>query len=114
MIKKIKGWFVDHPSETENPQTYWKHGLFAGMNSLKLIWGGIAGVCHAIFPPLFPFYTSTMLIRSFKKLVNSKRHIDELNRELGENNVRMLRINDVNQLTITIKMSDTKKESTIL
>jgi hypothetical protein len=33
---------------------------------------------------------------------------------LGENNVRMLRINDVNQLTITIKMSDTKKESTIL
>jgi len=111
MIKGLKLLFTEHPGETENPQTYWQHGKFAAGNSFKLILAGIAGVIHAVYPPAFSFYTSTRVIKSFKKLVESKRHIDELKREFGENNVR---INDVNQLTITIKMSDTKKESTRL
>ena len=76
-------WFTDHPGETENPQTYWQHGLFASYNSMIMIWGGLAGLVHAIFPPAFPFYTSTILIKSFKKLVISKRHKEELRRELG-------------------------------
>lgn len=88
------GWYKDlfsvftkHPSETENPQTYWQHGKFAAYNSLIIIWAGLAGIVHAIFPPAFPFYTSTILIRSFGKLVKSQRHVDELKREFGEENV---------------------------
>lgn len=80
-----KNIFTDHPSQTENPQTYWQHGIFAIANSVKLIWAGIAGIIHGIFPWMFPFYTSTMVIKSFKKLVESKRHKEELRRELGEN-----------------------------
>jgi hypothetical protein len=82
--EKVRGWFVDHPAETENPQTYWQHGAFAAWNSIKLIWAGLAGVAHAIFPPAFPFYTSTKVIQSFGKLVKSKRHKNELLREFGE------------------------------
>lgn len=117
MIEGLKLLFTEHPGETENSQTYWQHGKFAAGNSFKLIWAGIAGVVHAVYPPAFPFYTSTRVIKSFKKIVESKRHIDELKRELGENNVRMLRINGAKDLTITIKMSDdepVKKESTRL
>lgn len=79
----MKNIFTDHPGQTENPQTYWQHGKFAIANSCKLIWAGIAGVIHGVFPWWFPFYTSTMVIKSFKKLVESKRHKDELKRELG-------------------------------
>lgn len=75
--------WTDHPADTENPQTYWQHGKFAIKNSLKLIWAGIAGVIHGIFPFWFKFYTSTMVIKSFKGLVESKRHKEELRRELG-------------------------------
>ena len=76
--------FTKHPSETQNPQGYWKHGTFAFVNSLILIFSGIIGIIHAVFPFLFPFTTSTIVIRSFYKLVRSKRHIDELNRELPD------------------------------
>jgi hypothetical protein len=34
---------------------------------------------HAICPWWFPFYTSTTVIKSFKKLVDSRRHLAELN-----------------------------------
>ena len=74
--------FTKHPSETKNPQSYWKHGTFAFVNSLILIWAGIIGIIHSIFPFLFPFFTSTIVIRSFNKLVYSKLHIGEINREL--------------------------------
>lgn len=74
--------FTKHPSETKNPQGYWKHGTFAFVNSLILIFAGLIGIIHSIFPFLFPFFTSTIVIRSFYKLVRSKRHIDELNVEL--------------------------------
>ena len=76
--------FTKHPGETDNPQGYWKHGTFAFVNSLILIYAGILGVIHAIFPFLFPFSTSTIVIKSFNKLVKSNRHIKELERELPE------------------------------
>ena len=75
----IKKLFTQHSQDTVNPQTYWQHGLFAGTNSIILIYYGIQGVVHSVFPFWFPFTTSSAVIRSFKKLVDSKRHIDELN-----------------------------------
>jgi len=74
--------FIKHPNETENPQGYWKHGLFALVNSLILIYAGLIGVVHAIFPFIFQFTTSTIVIKSFNKLVGSRRHKAELRREL--------------------------------
>lgn len=86
-FETVRGWFVNHPADTANPQTYWQHGAFAIWNSMKLIWAGLAGVIHGIFPPAFPFYTSTRIIQSFKKLVISRRHVDELKREFGDDHV---------------------------
>ena len=80
----MKNPFTAHPSETENPQSYWNHGIFAFWNSMILIYAGILGVIHAVFPWWFPFATSTILIKSFKKLVDSKRHKEELNTIMPE------------------------------
>ena len=85
MIKKL---FTEHCEDTASPQTYITHGLFAGKNSLILIYGGILGVIHAIFPFWFEFSTSTIVIKSFNKLVASGRHNDELIRENLEQHVK--------------------------
>lgn len=76
--------FTKHPNETENPQGYWKHGTFALINSAILIYAGIIGIIHAVFPFLFQFSTSTIVIKSFRKLVDSRRHKAELKRELPD------------------------------
>lgn len=78
------GIWTDHPNTIDNPQGYWAHLGFAFWNSLKLIFAGLIGLIHAVFPFLFPFFTSTMLIRSFRGLVYSNRHRDELRKELPE------------------------------
>tara|TARA_Y100000034_G_C6891681_1_gene410323 strand:- start:140 stop:496 length:357 start_codon:yes stop_codon:yes gene_type:complete len=92
-IKTMINIFTDHPRDTENPQSYFQHGKFAFTNSALLIWAGIVGIIHAIFPWWFAFYTSTRVIKSFKKIVDSKRHKAELrtimpNDYLQENHLR--------------------------
>ena len=62
----------------ENPQSYFEHLRFACMNSAILIYAGIIGVIHAVFPFLFKFTTSSIVIKSMKKLLESKRHKKEL------------------------------------
>ena len=74
--------FTKHTKETENPQTYFEHGRFAFANSLILVFAGLIGMIHAVFPFLFPFTTSTIVIKSFKKLVASGRHKAELEKHL--------------------------------
>ena len=70
--------FLEHPHSTDHPQSYIKHGLFSIYNSTIGLWYMIAGIIHSIIPYVFPFSTSSYLIRSFKKLVLSKRHTEEL------------------------------------
>jgi len=82
LVRAKGNWFTKHCYSTENPQTYWAHCRFAFTNSFMLIWIGIAGCVHAILPPLFPFYTSTRVIRSFGELVDSRRHESELKHEV--------------------------------
>lgn len=82
--KNMKNIFTEHANDTDNPQTYWEHGKFAATNSAILIWYSIQGIIHAIFPFWFPFTTSSSVIRAFKKLVDSRRHIDELNEIMPE------------------------------
>jgi len=45
----------------------------------------VAGVIHGIFPCFFPFATSSWVIRSFIKVVESKRHHNELQQYLSPN-----------------------------
>jgi len=78
----MKNPFTEHPQATKNPQTYLEHGRFAFVNSLILVFAGLIGMIHAIFPFLFPFVTSTIVIKSFKKLVDSGRHKAELEKEM--------------------------------
>lgn len=70
--------FTKHPNDTENPQSYWEHAVFGMTNSIKLILAGIVGIIHAIFPFWFAFYTSSRVIKSCKKLIDSRRHKGEL------------------------------------
>ena len=79
--------FTEHPNDTENPQTYFQHGFFAITNSAKLVVGGLAGIIHGFCPWWLKFYTSSMIIRSFNKLVLSRRHMDELKEVFGDDNV---------------------------
>mgnify|MGYP001279960495 CR=1 FL=1 len=74
----MKNIFIEHPNETNNPQGYWQHGLFAFINCVILIWYCLLGIIHSIFPFVFKFSTSSAIIRSFRKLVLSDRHRLEL------------------------------------
>ena len=74
----MKNIFTEHPNSTENSQGYWVHLRFAFTNSMVLLWYCLLGVVHAFFPFWFKFSTSSAIIRSFKKLVESKRHLPEL------------------------------------
>ena len=85
MIRLWHRIFLEHPYSTDNPQGYWSHGIFSIVNSFKGLWYMVAGVIHGLLPCLFPFSTSSYLIRSFKKLVDSNRHKEELHQILDEN-----------------------------
>ena len=87
LVAKIKNYFYNltsHVRETENPQTYLEHGKFAFINSSLLIWAGLLGVVHSIFPWWFQFHASETVVNSFRKLCDSRRHKDELNRLMPE------------------------------
>ena len=75
--------FLEHPNDTDNPQGYWAHGKFSVVNSLKGIAYMIAGIVHGVFPIIFPFTTSSWIIRSFVKLVESERHKEELDKYIS-------------------------------
>ena len=76
--------FLEHPHSTDNPQSYFKHGLFSTVNSAIGLWYMIAEIIHGFVPYVFPFNTSSYLIRSFKKLVLSRRHTEELRKLLDK------------------------------
>ena len=70
--------FTDHPNQTRSPQSYCKHGIFAIYNSSILIISGCIGIIHGLIPRFFPFYTSSVVVQSFQKLVRSGRHDNEI------------------------------------
>lgn len=47
MFKRL---FIDHPRTVD--ETYVEHLIFAGGFGLKMIWGGVGAVVHAIVPGL--------------------------------------------------------------
>lgn len=88
-------FLTDHIRDTENPQTYWQHFRVAFVNSSKLLWASIQGIVHAFFPWWFPFETSTQVIKSFKILIDTKRHKAELREHLGESYVLPEHLEDI-------------------
>ena len=99
MIYNMNNQFTDHPQQTRSPQTYVKHGMFAIINSFRLIVAGFAGVIHGFIPSVFPFYTSGVVIQSFQKLLKSGRHDNEV--------LSLFRENLANEQVLVIK-SDNK------
>ena len=77
-MNHIQKLFTEHPNDTDNPQGYWKHGIFAFTNWVVLIWYCLLGIIHSVFPFVFKFSTSSAIIRSYRKLVLSDRHLPEL------------------------------------
>ena len=75
--------FLDHPNTTNNPQGYWSHGIFSVVNSTMGLVYMIAGIIHGVFPYVFPFTTSSWIIKSFIKLVQSERHKKELEKYIS-------------------------------
>ena len=43
--------FTEHPRSVN--ETYWEHFGFALRFGLKMAWGGVAAIIHAVFPFLF-------------------------------------------------------------
>ena len=66
-------------------QTYLEHAIFAISASSILLLAAIKGVIHGLLPFLFPFSTSSTVIKSFVLLIKSGRHKPELKAILGEN-----------------------------
>ena len=89
-MKLFRRIFLEHPNDTDNPQGYWAHAKFSILNSIKGILYMKAGILHGIFPILFPFTTSSWIIRSFAALAESERHKDELNEYIPIELVRKL------------------------
>lgn len=54
-----------------------QHLKFAWGNCFRLQWALIAGFIHGVFPSLFPFYTAREIIKSFKRLADSRRHVED-------------------------------------
>ena len=89
-MKLFRRIFLEHPNDTDNPQGYCALAKFSILNSIKGIVYMKAGILHGIFPILFPFTTSSWIIRSFAKLVESERHKDELDKYIPIELVRKL------------------------
>ncbi len=77
-----------HLKDSPNPQGYWEHGWFAIWHSLQMIFYALLGIVHGICPVLFPFATSSALIRFYDKLVKSRRHDDEILEIQGREYIR--------------------------
>ena len=115
-INRMLKYFTNHPQQTKNPQSYCKHSMFAIYNSFHLIFAGLIGVIHGIFPFCFPFYTSSVVIRSFQKLLESERHNNEVltlfqngikNKKVYviQNDIKAPRHENVKDIQITIQIN---------
>ena len=88
--ERILKHFTKHPNSTSNPQSYCKHGIFAICNSFNLILAGSIGIIHGIFPFIFPFYTSSIIIESFKIILESNNEITKSNPITRKNRFKYL------------------------
>ncbi len=75
-----------HTRDTAVPQDYWQHANVAISNSSKLVWLGIIGIIHGIFPEIkwMQFYTSTGIFKSAKFLMGTGRHEKEIRAIFGD------------------------------
>jgi len=82
--------FIEHPKSGNNPQGYCEHCSFSTWNSSKLIFFGLLGIIHGILPCVFTFSTSSSVIRSFRALVLSRRHGEELRKYISKEDIKKL------------------------
>ena len=78
MIKLIEESKRHLHNDGYSPQSYSEHRDFAIKNSFILLVSSLQGIVHGLLPFAYPYATSSALIRSFKKLIDSGRHKREL------------------------------------
>ena len=91
--------FLEHPNSTNNPQGYWSHGIFSVGSSVRGLVYMIAGIIHGVCPHVFPFATSSWIIKTFIKLVQSERHKKELEKYISSDILLEIK----NQIHVTEK-----------
>ena len=67
MFKRL---FIDHP-RTVN-ETYIEHLIFAGSFGVKMVWGGIGAIVHALIPGLCITAGSDMIKTLNKTIVDQR------------------------------------------
>jgi hypothetical protein len=82
--------FIEHPNSTDDPRGYWAHCSFSLKNSLVLMFFCLLGVIHSIFPCVFKFSTSSAVIRSFRIIVRSQRHKEEIRKYISKEDMQKL------------------------
>lgn len=68
--------FTDHPGQTAEPLSYRQHSAFAIRQSVRLIFAGVQGIIHGIFPWMFRVRTAEHVIKTAAMLERTGRHTD--------------------------------------
>ncbi len=63
--------FTDHPASVE--ETYWQHFGAAMGFGLRMIWGGLVCMVHAIVPGAFATAGSDMICELHERMVTNRR-----------------------------------------
>jgi Family of unknown function (DUF6356) len=67
--------FRDHPASVD--ETYWQHFANAVGFGLRMIWGGIICLVHAVIPGAFCNKGSDMICELHERMVTNRRRLAE-------------------------------------
>jgi len=67
--------FTDHPASVN--ETYWQHLGAATGFGLRMIWGGIVCLVHALVPGAFATAGSDMICELHERMVTNRRRLAE-------------------------------------
>ena len=79
MMRNMTFWnrlFRDHPASVD--ETYWQHFANAVGFGLRMIWGGIICLVHAVIPGAFCTKGSDMICELHERMLINRRRLAEL------------------------------------
>jgi hypothetical protein len=71
----FKRLFIDHPATVN--ETYGQHFLAAAGFGLRMIWGGLVCLVHAVIPGAFCNKGSDMICELHERMVTNRRRLAE-------------------------------------
>ena len=70
-----KRLFEDHPASVG--ETYWQHFASAMGFGIRMIWGGVLCLVHAVIPGAFCTKGSDLICELHERMVTNRRRLDE-------------------------------------